>query len=76
MHHDFRETLTTHQHSAWSHTEFCHQHRGSLRADNRDQDQRLPVHNITARAVHIHHYLPGTGLRVPPGAFGSQQINA
>jgi hypothetical protein len=71
MHHDFRYELTTGQRSglvaylSFSLTILLV--RGITAAI---KGQRLPVHDITIRGVHIHHYLPGIALLTTSGAFG------
>ena len=71
MHYDFRETLTTHQRSALvAYSSFAVSIVAVRGLTTGIKYQRVPVHNIKARRVHIHHYLPGIALLVTAGAFG------
>ena len=72
MHHDFRYELTTHQRSALvayaSYAATTVAVRGMTTAIRKGQ--RLPVHDIVVRGVHIHHFLPGIAMLTAAGAFG------
>jgi hypothetical protein len=71
MHYDFRETLTTHQRSALvAYTSFAVSIAAVRGLTTAIKLQRLPVHDLTAGGVHIHHYLPGIALLTTAGAFG------
>jgi hypothetical protein len=71
IHHDFRYELTTGQRSALvgylSYSVSILLVRALTTAI---KGQRLRVHNINLRGVHVHHYLPGIALLTTSGAFG------
>jgi hypothetical protein len=71
MHHDFRYTLTTRQRSALvAYSSFAATIVAVRGLTTSIKSQRLPVHDITLRGTHIHHYLPGIALLTAAGAFG------
>lgn len=71
LQHDFRETLTTSERSALvAYTSFTLTTVGVRGLTTAIKYRLLPVHDLTAGGIHIHHYLPGIALLTTAGAFG------
>jgi hypothetical protein len=70
-HHDFRYNLTSRQRSGLvAYLSFVVSI-GTIRGlTTAIRTQRLPLHDITAGEVHIHHYLPGIAMLTAAGGIG------
>jgi hypothetical protein len=71
LHHDFRYNLTSRQRSALvAYLSFVVSIGAVRSLTTAIRTQRLPLHDITAGDVHIHHYLPGIALLTVAGGIG------
>jgi hypothetical protein len=71
LHHDLRYNLTSRQRSGLvAYLSFVVSI-GTIRClTTAIRTQRLPLHDITAGEVHIHHYLPGIAMLTAAGGIG------
>lgn len=71
LHHDFRDNLTTRQRSGLvAYLSFVVSIGAVRSLTTAIRTRRLPLHDITAGDVHIHHYLPGIALLTAAGGIG------
>ena len=71
LHHDFRYNLTSRQRSGLvAYLSFVVSIGAVRSLTTAIRTGRLPLHDITAGDVHIHHYLPGIALLTAAGGIG------
>jgi len=79
LHHDFRYNMTNRQRSGLvAYLSFVVTIGAVRGLTTAIRTQRLPLHDITAGDVHIHHYLPGIALLTVAGGIGvrgSDKVN-